>query len=186
MLPVAIDLARVPVTLVGSGPLARRRLDLIMAGGARDLVVHVVPADAELSAAAGSAARTGLPVAADLAGPRLVFVAGLDEAVAVELGTIARAAGALVNVEDVTGSCDLHVPALVRRGDLTLAVSTGGASPGLARRIRRWLEARLGPEWADRTREIARARDGWRAEGLAPGEVARRTDALIDDRGWLQ
>ena len=69
---------------------------------------------------------------------------------------------ALVNVEDVKPWCDFHNPALVRRGDLLLTVSTNGRSPGLAARIRRQLAATFGAEWADRLSTIGRKRDAWK------------------------
>ena len=97
----------------------------------------------------------------------------------------ARAAGALVNVEDVVELCDVHLPALVRRGDLTIAISTAGRSPALARRLRRRIERQYGPEWAGRLAELAEARRQWRGEGLSPGEVSRRSDAFLDEKEWL-
>jgi precorrin-2 dehydrogenase/sirohydrochlorin ferrochelatase len=59
----------------------------------------------------------------------------------------ARARGVLVNVMDDVANCDFAAPAVVRRGDLAFAISTGGRSPALARRLREELEARFGPEW---------------------------------------
>ncbi len=61
----------------------------------------------------------------------------------------------LVNVEDVLPLCDFHVPAVVRRGDLLLTASTGGAAPGLARALREWLAQNFGPEWTDRLKDIS-------------------------------
>ena len=60
----------------------------------------------------------------------------------------AQASGVWINVADRPELCDFFVPAVVRRGDLTLAVSTNGASPALARRLRERLERDLGPEYA--------------------------------------
>jgi precorrin-2 dehydrogenase/sirohydrochlorin ferrochelatase len=54
-----------------------------------------------------------------------------------------------VNVMDDIPNCDFAAPAVVRRGDLVLAISTGGRSPALARRLREELEARFGQEWAE-------------------------------------
>src|SRR6201999_378899 len=74
-----------------------------------------------------------VPVAADSPLPKIgvLFVAGLDQPSAAALAAKARAAGILVNVEDVPELCDFHVPAIVRRGDLVLTASTGGHAPGL-------------------------------------------------------
>ncbi len=93
--------------------------------------------------------------------------------------------GVLVNVEDQGALCDFHVPSVVRRGDLTITVSTGGRSPGLAARVRRFLEELFGPEWADHLEEVAARRAEWRTRGADTATVRRRTDRLIEHRGWL-
>ena len=73
----------------------------------------------------------------------------------------------------------------VWRGDLLLAVSTGGASPGLARRLKAYLAETFGEEWADHVSEIAGARARWREEGVSFADLGKRTNALIDEKGWL-
>jgi len=57
--------------------------------------------------------------------------------------------GLLVNIVDDLARCNFIVPSLVRRGDLCLAISTGGKSPALAKRLRERLEAEFGPEYAE-------------------------------------
>jgi len=61
----------------------------------------------------------------------------------------ARDRGVLVNVMDDVQNCDFAAPAVVRRGDLVLAISTGGRSPALARKLREELEERFGSEWGE-------------------------------------
>jgi siroheme synthase (precorrin-2 oxidase/ferrochelatase) len=78
------------------------------------------------------------------------------------------------------------MPAVVRRGDLALTVSTSGKAPGLSRLIREWLERSIGAEWRERLDHLAHARAGWRAEGLAPGDVSRRIRDLVAREGWLR
>jgi precorrin-2 dehydrogenase/sirohydrochlorin ferrochelatase len=73
----------------------------------------------------------------------------------------------------------------MRRGDLTIAVSTNGRSPGLARRIRRHIEELFGAEWGARIAEIGVLRQHWRAAGAGMREVARRTEDWVDRHGWL-
>ena len=78
-----------------------------------------------------------------------------------ERNAIARAArdrGVLVNVSDDVPNCDFAAPAIVRRGDLVLAISTGGASPAVARKVREELERRYGTEWAETLAVIAEVR----------------------------
>ena len=81
--------------------------------------------------------------------------------------------------------CDIHTPSMVKRGDLVIGISTGGASPALARRLRRHLERLFPAEWADRVQRIAAARLRWRAEGADMATVTQRTDRLITENGWL-
>ena len=70
----------------------------------------------------------------------------------------------------------------VRRGDLLLTVSTGGASPGLAARIRARLAAEFGPEWGDRLAALRGQRAVWRREQQ---DVTALTEALLQANGWL-
>jgi precorrin-2 dehydrogenase/sirohydrochlorin ferrochelatase len=116
----------------------------------------------------------------------LLFVAGLERPAASALAARARAAGVLVNVEDMPEFCDFYVPAVVRRGDLALTVSTSGRAPGLARLLREWLERIFIVEWQARLEALSAARAGWRADGLKPDEVSRRTRDLVAREGWLK
>jgi precorrin-2 dehydrogenase/sirohydrochlorin ferrochelatase len=52
--------------------------------------------------------------------------------------------------------------------------------------LREWLSERFGPEWNLHLEEVSSARAGWRADGLPPDEVSRRTRALVGEKGWLQ
>ena len=115
-----------------------------------------------------------------------MWIVDLPLAQAAPLARAARAAGCLVNLEDVSEFCDFHNPAQVRRGDLLLTVSTAGKSPGLAARIRSELARTFGPEWSDRLNRIAGKRAAWRRRGRSLDELARLTDAAIDANGWLR
>ncbi|HQU11949.1 MAG: siroheme synthase, partial [Acidiphilium sp. 37-67-22] len=90
-----------------------------------------------------------------------------------------------VNVEDVLPFCDFHSVAEIRRGDLLLTISTAGAAPGLAGVLRRDLETRFGPEWADRVAQIRALRRTWQREGVKMPEAARRIATLVEEEGWL-
>jgi precorrin-2 dehydrogenase / sirohydrochlorin ferrochelatase len=113
-------------------------------------------------------------------------VAGLPAEETAEIVAHARAVGALVNAEDQPELCDFHVPAVVRRGDLLLTVSTGGKAAGLSQRIRAHLEALFGPAWTHHVRAVVEARARWRAEGRPKNEVARLTQAMVEREGWLK
>jgi precorrin-2 dehydrogenase/sirohydrochlorin ferrochelatase len=184
MLPVVLDLSRVPVALVGRGERALGRLRAIEGDGvARARVFSDAPCPA-LAEHAGVRLTARLPTAADLAGSRVVFIADLPPEESGDVAAAAYAAGALVNVEDQRGWCDFHSPALVRRGDLVITVSTNGQSPALAKRLREWLEAAFPEQWAARVADLARLRRRLRAHGLG-AEVTHATDAVIARRGWL-
>ena len=185
MFPLALDVARLPVALAGNGPAAARRLAALDAAGATRVTVFSQTPDDPLAEAAGGRLVTRLPTAADLARARLLLVAGLDDEHAAALAALARAMGVLVNVEDRKAWCDFHLPSVIRRGDLVLTVSTNGRSPGLARRIRRRLEALFGAEWGERVDQVAARRGEWRAAGADMGEVARLTDELVARNRWL-
>jgi len=84
----------------------------------------------------------------DLAGAVLAYASTRDPELIRRLTDEAQRERVLLNVIDEPEACTFIAPAVVRRGDLQIAIGTGGASPGLAARLRRELEARLGPEWA--------------------------------------
>jgi precorrin-2 dehydrogenase/sirohydrochlorin ferrochelatase len=182
MIAVALDPAALPIAVAGRGSIALRRFLALRAGGARDLLLFTDQPDQELDGAAGSALRHFLPGRAEFAELRALWIAGLPEERAAELAALARAARVLVNVEDRPALCDFHSVAEVRRGDLLLTVSTAGASPGLAARIRARIAAEYGAEWADRIALLREHRAMWRRDG---GDVAALTDALLQANGWL-
>ena len=185
MLPISVDLAQVRVILVGDGAAARRRLALLDEAGATALEIFAPTPEPSLAALAGVRLQQRLPRSEEIARAGLVFVAGVGAPIATEICRVARAARVLVNVEDDREKSDFHSAAVIRRGDLTVAVSTGGKSPGLAALMRRELEDRIGPEWDERTGEVAALRQAWRASGADPAAVGRRIREWAARRRWL-
>jgi len=185
MLPLTVDLSRLRVVLVGEGDAALRRLALLDAAGAVDLAVHAEAPSAALAAAAGDRLVRHLPTATELARSRLVFISDRDAPCCYALAVSARAAGALVHVEDAPNLGDVHAPAVLRRGDLAIAVSTGGKSPGLAVLVKRFLAQRFGAEWQERLEALALRRRDWRASGADQRTIARWSEAWVARHGWL-
>ena len=185
MLPVQLDVARLKIAVVGRGAAAARKLKFCENAGARHITVYSDRTGDALEAVAGDRLVERLPETRDLAEADVVFVAGLSDTIASGIADACRALKVLVNVEDRKPYCDFHLPALVRRGDLTLTISTAGRAPGLAGSLRRYVERLFGPEWAGRIDELAEARSGWRADGADMAAVKRRTDRYIDEQGWL-
>ena len=185
MIPIALDPSALAVAVAGRGALALRRFQALRAAGAGSLLLFSDVPDAELSREAGDAWRNALPDAHDLAALRALWIVGLPDDTAAELAALARSHRVLVNVEDRPALCDFHSVAEVRRGSLLLTVSTGGASPGLAARIRAQLARQYGPEWAERTAHIRRMREAWRRDDYAPAEISSMTDVVLRANSWL-
>jgi precorrin-2 dehydrogenase/sirohydrochlorin ferrochelatase len=184
MLPIMLDLSFGAVILVGGGKAALRRLRLLEESGAGDIRVYPgEDAMPELCEAAGARACKGLPDVAAIRAARALFVAEAPEAAA--LAATAREFGVLVNVEDVKALCDFYTPSVVRRGRLAIAISTEGASPGLARRIRQKIESLFGLEWGPKLDALAALRAGWQAQGLDMAAITARTDEWIERNGGL-
>ena len=185
MLPIVLDVGALRIVLVGEGEAGLKRLELLDAAGAAHVEVYSGALEEALAGRAGARLKGVRPSSEALEAAGLVLIAGLDEAESEALAAAARKVGRLVNTEDRKPLCDFHIPSTVRRGDLLLTVSTGGQSPGLARRLRRYLEGLFGPEWSGRLKELAERREAWRAEGLELSEVGRRSEAYIEEEGWL-
>lgn len=167
MLPIVLNPVTLKAGLAGQGDARDRRAALLADAGVEARLLPSPVPDALLD------------------GLNLLFVAGLPEGEARDLAARARSRGVLVNVEDVLPLCDFHVPAVVRRGDLLLTVSTGGQVPGLARALRESLAADFGPEWTTRLKELGLARAKWRSEGLSPTQVSQKVRDMIAAMGWL-
>jgi len=182
MIAVALDPAALPIAVAGRGGAALRRFLALRAGGACHVLLFCDQHDQDLERAAGTALRESLPGRAELAGLRALWIVGLPDDRAAELAAAARQERVLVNVEDRPALCDFHSVAEVRRGNLLLTVSTGGASPGLAARVRARLASEYGPEWAGRLELLRERRVAWRRDGRNAAEL---TDALIQANGWL-
>lgn len=185
MLPIQLDTSRLSIVIVGRGPAAARKVRTARDGGARHLTVYSDRPGPALASAAGDDLVHRLPDNTELARAHLVISAGLDDGEEIALGERCRALHVLVNVEDRPDYCDVHLPAVLRRGDLTLAISTNGRAPGLAGLLRRHLETLFGPEWERRIEEVADIRAGWRASGVDMAGVKQRLNRLVEQRKWL-
>jgi uroporphyrin-III C-methyltransferase/precorrin-2 dehydrogenase/sirohydrochlorin ferrochelatase len=163
--PAFFDLKDRPVLVVGGGEAAARRLRLLQKAGARVTVVAPRVGE-EIAARIGegkiAAIRRGF-VSGDVNGQAIVFAATGLPAVDERVAEAARAAGVPVNVADHAGLSSFIVPAIVERDPVVIGISTGGAAPVLASRLReaieRLLPARLGrlANFADSFRAAVKA-----------------------------
>jgi len=173
LFPMFLRLAGRDVLVVGAGAVAHPKIESLLRAGAR---VRVVAPRARRAVAALTRARRIRFQqrefrAADLDGAFLVIAATNSAALHEQVLRLARARGVLCNVVDDPARCDFFYPAVVRRGDLQIAISTGGASPALAQRLRKDLEKQFGPEY-----------EGWIAHLRAAREEALRRGARLPVR----
>lgn len=166
--PVFALITEKPCLVVGGGGVGERKVLDLLEAGARVTVVspELTPILSDLAAKEEIRHLQGDFQEEQVAGMALVIGATDDMAVNAKVSAAAQARGIWVNIVDQPDLCTFIVPAQVRRGELTLAISTGGASPALARKIREELERHFGPEYgpylallqAVRTRLLAERR----------------------------
>lgn len=145
--PISLNLDKVPCLVVGGGTVALRKVEALIASGARVTVVspQVLP---EIEALEEVELVKSEFRSRDLEGKFLVVSATDDRSINEEVAKAAKRRSMLVNVVDDPELCNFYVNSQVRRGDLTISVSTGGASPALSKRIRKELERQYGEEYA--------------------------------------
>jgi precorrin-2 dehydrogenase / sirohydrochlorin ferrochelatase len=160
LFPIYVKLGGRRVLVVGAGAVGEGKILGLLDTGA---TIQVVALEASQRvhewAAAGLVAleeRAFEP--RDLDGAFLVIVATRSEPVGKQVFQEAQARGVLANVVDVPGQCDFFYPAVVRRGDLQIAVSTSGQSPSLAQRLRQQLERQFGEGYAAWVAELGETR----------------------------
>lgn len=145
--PVSLNLDGAACLVVGGGTVALRKIEALLEAGARVTVVSpkMLPEVEALESIERIKREFRVD---DLDGRFLVISATDDTSVNEEVARSARERRLLVNVVDVPELCNFYVNSLVRRGDLAISISTGGASPALAKKIRKELEERYGNEYA--------------------------------------
>lgn len=158
--PLFLELQSRSCLIIGGGEIASRKAAALLKCGA-----HVKVIAPELSSGLKKLAKAGRVSwrkrrfrPADLAGMELAVAATDDSAINRLASREARRRKIWINVVDQPELCTFILPAVVRRGRLVLAVSTGGASPALAKWIRKDLETRYGPEMGKLLAGAARAR----------------------------
>lgn len=156
--PLEIDLRDQPVLMVGGGPVAARKLPELLACGAR--VTLVAP---ELCAAAQRLApglawekRTFVPQ--DVRGHKLVFACTDSPEVNGSVAAACAAADIPCNRADKAKEGTFIVPGVLRRGPVTVSVSTSGLAPALTRHLKRKLSSMLGAEWGALAEVLSEAR----------------------------
>ncbi len=175
--PIFLDIEGREAVVVGGGAVAERKVEGLLNAGAKVTVVSP-----ELTALLGRLAFTSAVrwlsrayATGDLDSGWLAIAATDDPAVNSTVARDARERSILVNVADDPASCDFIAPSIVEREGLTIAVSTGGRSPAMARRVREEMERLFPDEYGALLGVAAQVRKTLRAEGFpAPADLWRR------------
>jgi len=173
--PIFVSVERKPPLVTGGGELGAIKSRLLLK---RAEIVDVaadwlVPELAELERAGRVVVIAAQPGVDQIRGRPLVIAASGDDAEDARVAAISRALGVPVNVPDKPALCSFVMPAIVDRGEVTVAIGTSGASPVLAQRLRAWLERELHP----RLDALARLAGDFRdvvAEKLPAGRPTRK------------
>ena len=146
-IPLFMDVDARPCIVIGSGEIALRRMRTLLEAGAQ---VTVVGRDATIEALADAGKVHHLNrdyAPGDLRGFVIAYVVTDNSAVARAAAAEARELGIPINVADTPALCSFLTSAVIRRGALQIAISTGGLSPALARALREKFEMMLGGEY---------------------------------------
>jgi len=178
MFPIALDLKKIPILLIGQGEAFEKRHKQLLEFGAAQLTLcH--------TAEGRYPCLENMDASLRWHDRKIIMVAGLPYETSTQVANAARAAGKLVNVEDVNELCDFYFMANIKRGDLLIAVSTNGASPTLAGKIRDYIGKRFGAEWGAQTEELKNLRNGLKQQGKTMREVMRESEKFLGEKGWL-
>jgi precorrin-2 dehydrogenase/sirohydrochlorin ferrochelatase len=177
--PVMLNVRNKPVLVIGADDSAAEKARSLVDCGARVTVIG--PAFGGYLRALAASGAVALwekhYQPGDMAGYFLVVAVTADPQVAQDIWEEAEARGTPVNVVDVPERCTFIVPSILRRGPLTIAVSTAGTSPGLAKRIRQQLEPQFPPAYGTYLELAAAARCQLRRRGISYS----RRDAFFGD-----
>jgi uroporphyrin-III C-methyltransferase/precorrin-2 dehydrogenase/sirohydrochlorin ferrochelatase len=174
--PISLEMSNRPCLVIGGGAVAQRKAEALLAVGA--LVTVISPKLTEqLSSWVGKGKIHHVALEyedGDLDGYEIVFVATDDNDVNKAVAKEGRSRRVWVNAADDPANCDFILPSVLRRGDLTVAVSTGGKSPALAKAIREDLEKSLPEHYSLLTRVAGEVRQELRERSLIPSADAWR------------
>ncbi|MDN5345061.1 MAG: precorrin-2 dehydrogenase [Clostridia bacterium] len=177
---MVVELTDRPCLVVGGGHVGERKVLHLLEAGARITLVspEATRTLADLALARQLVWWRRLYQPGDLQGMTLVFAVTGDATLNARVAADCQKAGVLVNVADDPEKCSFIVPAVLRRGDLQIAISTAGKSPALARQLRRQLEAEIGPEfgpWVDFLGEVRPfLKEAWPHDQKRREELLRR------------
>jgi len=172
--PIYLDIEGRNVVIIGGGNVCARKAETMMNYGARVTVVSPEFTDEiEQWAKEGCLQLKRKKYdETDLDDANIVIASTDDETVNTQIATDCRKRRIPVNVVDVTPLCEFIVPAIIEKGSIQIAVSTGGKSPALARTLKEDLQRTIGPEYDEVNRLLGSLRDA--AKKKLPTDVDRK------------
>jgi len=171
--PVMLVLEGCQTVVVGSGPVALRKVrSLLDAGAEVRIVTRDLADDADLG---GTEVVRGDYEARHLTGAKLVFACTDSPALNAQIAADARRIGAIVNCADQPDDCDFFVPAAICEGEVVVAIGTGGASPALAAQLKQRLAEALPERIGQFAAALLRLREELKTR---VDDVHRRSDIL--------
>ena len=172
--PIYLDIENRSVVIIGGGNVCARKAETMMKYGARVTVVSPQFTD-EIEKWAGEGClqlKRKKYAESDLEDASIVIASTDDEAVNTRVAADCRRRHIPVNVVDVTPLCEFIVPAIIERGSIQIAVSTGGRSPALARTLKEDLHRLVGPEYAEVNDALGSLREA--AKAKLPTDIDRK------------
>jgi len=166
--PIFLNIQSKKCVVVGGGEIALRKVKMLLEHDASVEVVSPAfcPELVKISEKGKIKSQTKNYKSQDLKGALIVIAATDDAKTNQRISVDAKKLGVLVNVVDVPQYSDFIVPSSMTRGDITIAVSTSGKSPALARKIRTELENQLGDEYSKLAEIVSETRNQLRREGI--------------------
>jgi precorrin-2 dehydrogenase/sirohydrochlorin ferrochelatase len=177
--PVNLDLAGKRCVVVGGGEVAERKVERLLDCGAHVTVVgRALTTALAAKKAAGQLDHIDMDYEAGVLDGAFLIIGATDRGdVNERISKDAMARGLLVNIVDDPERCNFILPSLVRQGDLSIAISTGGNSPALAKKLRQELEGQYGPEY----QTLIRIMGTLRQKIIARGQCAADNKAIFED-----
>ncbi len=174
--PIFVEMTSRPCAVVGGGVVAERKVEALLNAGAAVTVISPRLTGAIRSwVAAGKVRHVGREYRpGDLSGFEIAFVATNDRKINPVVSQEARERGVWVNAADDPPHCDFILPSVLQRGDLVVAVATGGSSPALSRAIREELESYFTKNYGELTEVAAEVRRELKQRSVSPGAKAWR------------
>ena len=172
--PIYLDIENRDVVIIGGGSVCARKAETMMKYGARVTIVSPeFTAEIEQWAADGKLTiRRKQYEESDLTGATIVIASTDNQVVNEKIAADCRRRRIPVNVVDVTPLCEFIVPAIIEKGSIQIAVSTGGKSPALARTLKEDLQRLVGPEYAEVNDVLGTLRED--AKRVLPTDVDRK------------